>query len=568
MTEAGIAGTPALLAPLVWESLASRAGPAPSAGPVAQALRDAASLAWAAMGLGEQVVGLSPPTPSSERGSRAALQLSAIVAEATARLAAVAPSGERWAEAFAEGWAEHADLLERAARPGPPSRWDPARAGRHLAPLRALALCAVDAAGRKELAPTLAPMLDEAAGLYLGVRALRQLRLDEQAGLADPAQADASVAPDTTSARAHAAAWRHLGFEAAGALVDTWATELEGLHAQHRPPPFPVRPLDGDVRASLHAGLASLDDDPEGWEAREIYRWGFLEVNPLISTVFPHGTVLENRLRAGEVGTARVDDLLRRFEAIRFHYFDQPSSLPFDIDTFGLFARLARRATHPAEARSLLDRPLGWILANVPPDGDVPVFLTRGVEAGDGRRYITTLANSCVAVQANLLLGLLALPAPRPMDAIRRLGAHVCARFAAEGAAALTHYEALYGTHVVHEALDALAIDAPELRELVAKARARALEILAWACEGSRPSALGLAWRWLATAPPAARPLRRQGWLTELQLAQEADGGWPAAPFYRVPSRGGYGERYASRQLTTSFACLALATAIREGTSR
>jgi hypothetical protein len=322
---------------------------------------------------------------------------------------------------------------------------------------------------------------------------------------------------------------------------------------------------DPAVQGALRAGLAALDDDPEGREAREIYRWGFLDVNPLVSTVFPHGTILENRLRAGETRPLDVDALLQRYADNQFHYFDQPSALPFDTDTFGLLARLAPRASRPAEARALLERPLRWVLANVGRDGNVPVFLRRGVDADDRRRYVgVTFGNACAGVQANLLLGLLALPEARPEAAIRRLGGHLCARFAAEGAAALTHYDALYGAYVVLEGLAALEAALATrgddgAREGLAAARARAVEVLARACRSDRPSALGLAWRWLATSRPETRALRDPAWLSQILRAQEADGGWPAAPFYRVPSRGNFHEGYASRLLTTSFACLALA---------
>lgn len=560
-----VGGTPALLPLLVLAAL--RPGPDPTAGTIGAALRDATCLTWAAMALGEHVVGASPPPATRAAAPRArsdhAIRLSALVAGASARLLGAAPPGARWAPAFGEAWGDHAAHLARADAPGGPTSWEPWRAGDRLAPLSILALCALEVGGRGHLSPTLAPLLAEAAGLYLGLEALRQVRLDRAAGLADPA---ATAAPPAgwsgrgaTSARALAASWRAYGFAAVGALMEVWATELEavGPTVVVSPAPRTDRPLDD----ALRAGRAALDDDPEGREAREIYRWGFLEVNPLVSTVFPHGTILESRLRAGEARGGEVDALLRRYAANQFHYFDQPTGLPFDIDTFGLAARLAAASPDPAAARQLLEAPLGWVLANVAPDGDVPVFLTRGVDAGDGRRYISTFGNACAGVQANLLLGLLALPGPRPEAAIRRIGAHLCDRFASEGAAALAHYDALYGAYVVREALDAWAAAVPAARPGVVEARSRALEVIERACRADRPSPLELAWRWLATAAPDARPLRRGAWLTELLLAQEADGGWPAAPFYRMPSRGNHGERYASRSLTTAFACLALARA-------
>ncbi len=520
-----VEATPALLPGLVARALLG----APT--PLEAALDTVSQLAWDAITLGERAVGVAAHDPSCAPP----LQLPVLLSDATARLAAVTPTGARWPSAFARAWAEHARVLARRAV-APEER----ATEHHLGPLCALALCAAEGAGRPDLVPALAPLLDRAARLYLALRAPR------------------SHAGDVAADRALVEAWRALGFAAIAARIDAWSAALAALPCAAPPPRRTARTLE----AALRAGRAFLDDAAQADEADEVYRWGFLEVSPLASTVFPRGTVLENRVRAGESRPYEVDALLERYAANRFHYFDQRTALPFDTDTFGLMARLTRAASDPGAARRALDVPLRWVLENVSGEGDVPVFLTRGVDAGDGRRYIATLGNACAGVQANLLLGLLALAgADEALDGgIERVGAGLAMRFAERGAAGLGHYEALYGAHLVDQALAAWAATARGSRraERAAPARAQAAALIARAAAQAHPTALERAWRGLAGHADDT-------WLEPLLCAQEADGGWPAAPFYRVPSRGNHGESHGSRRITTSFACCALA---RAGASR
>ena len=366
---------PASVACLAYDALVPRVP-----GDARRAAIDAAArCTWRALLRSHASIGRCAPSGASPQG------VSELVTVAAAALAEVDPYDRSWATAYAAAWAEHAADVARAAA-GPP--WA-AGAPLSLGPIAVVITCALGAAGLPEPARSFGPALNEALAAY----------------------ASRVATPRGPGAPVHGAVWRRAGLWEVAARVEGWGSAPADVA-----PPAASREA---VAWAVASGRAALDDDPEGREALERYRWGFLEVNPLVSSVFPHGTILENRLGAGEARPGEADALVDRYERNRFHYFDQPTALPFDIDTFGLIARLCAHTARPSEVRARLDRPLAWVLANVAPDGGVPVFLTRAVDAGDGRRYISTFGNACAAVQANLLLGLLALPAPRPEAASR-----------------------------------------------------------------------------------------------------------------------------------------------------
>jgi hypothetical protein len=512
------------------------------------AVSDAIEFTWRAMALLDPGAA-NAPTPLGERTR--AIEW---IARATARIVATAPTGGTWGLTFAASFTRLARAIERT-RAEPLDRLCLATIPDRVAPLTVLVRCAFDAAGRQDLLPKSEPLLDSSFGVVESCTVQRRILADERSKIddfVDPgARLDETELRD--AANRCARAWRDLGF----ASVAAWLEEIPIEPARRRTGAVPHS--ERRIDEAIAAARTALDAAQELRESHEVYRWGFLESPKLVSSVFPEGTIVENRACAGDRVHDLVDDLFSRYRANRFHYFDAPSSLPFDVDTFGLMARLASHASDPRAARQSLERPLQWILATIEELDDVPVFLTKGVDAGDGRKYITTLGNSCSAVQASLFLGLAALGAACPADAIEFTGRRLCERFATEGCASLTHYEAPYGAWLVFQALGVMQEIAPRCSPFASAAKDVTISVLQRTSRFEYPNALELAWRCLCTHSTETRHFRDDTWIEALLRTQRIDGTWSAAPFYRVPSRGNFGEQHASRLVTTSFVMRALA---------
>ncbi len=336
----------------------------------------------------------------------------------------------------------------------------------------------------------------------------------------------------------------------ADAALPAPAAEKAVFSLSHRPQRLQV----------IDAARGYLHSDPSCHEALEIYRCGYINEAELVCRVFALGLLLEHRIAAGEACGTEVDALFEQYARNRFHYTDTPSAQPPDFDTLGLMLRLAPHAAHPERCRALLERPLGWLLANIDPDDGIPVFMTRGFDAVDEGRYVTFVPRRCAAVQAAALLGLLAFDAQRFHPTLVASGRHTLAWFARVGAGALRCYDLPYGAGIVLALADGLrrSSAAAEVDAAATAAEQRALALLDARRALGRVSPQDAALLQLACRFPAAAPLRDPAWTELLIRTQRYDGSWDSSPLYVVPSRGNLMNWYASRLATTALAYHAL----------
>lgn len=552
----------------------------------------------------------------AEGGDSPAAQVlsGAFVSRATWTLARIAGPADLSALASA-AWESHAAALSAPARWG--SAWPPGPApilddaslvawGRRFAPLNVVTAAALCAAGHPARVPEVLPLLERAAGLLQIARSMGEVTRDLARGhWSEPVARlscalgmvpDASSPPPAGAVRLAMLASRAfpdlaaaglaqsqrlladfeaLGLPRAGAAVAGLEQVFRDLWRSCAPAAPPPAAEDAEtttfevegrprIVVALEAARAYLDIDPLGRGAWEEYRHAFLGQSHLTGSVFPLASIAECRILAGDAAPEAVDGLLQRYAANRFHYFDQPTCLPFDADSFGLMARLTRYASNPEAARELLATPLAWVLHNLQPDGRVPVFMTSGVDAGDGRKYIRALGGRCATVQASLVLGLMDLEVV-DAAAVARAAAWLLHAVAEDGAAAFVYYDLPFSLLLVMEVIERLRGGSGAERwgagtaELIPAAEQRLVAMLQTRCDAGPRDALEASCLWLATRHGAARPLRRPAWITWLLQAQRTNGAWEACPFYLQPARGPYTEWYSSRLITTAFAYRALA---------
>ncbi|MCU0754671.1 MAG: hypothetical protein MUE46_06050 [Xanthomonadales bacterium] len=477
------------------------------------------------------------------------------------------------------------------------------RLGRRWAPLKGAMACALEQAGRMALWPALEPLLDEAANLFQLGRELGRIARDlarghyslaiaqllQRAGLSPAVDAPpdvnavmlAAVLPQPAAGLAAEAlarvealgtAVRALGLPMLAHWLEPLAEPYLALRDQHAavraptadPPPARtahfVLSTEPQLKQVLAAARGFLSADPDYVEAWEEYRWGFLNLPMLTCKVFPIGLILDHRVATGESCAGEIDALFERYAHNRFHYFEQPSSLPPDGDTLGLMLGLAEHAGRRAHWRTLLQEPLGWLQANVEADGRLPVFLTRGVEAGDGRAYVPVGGQHCAAVQARLLRGLIAHDATRFRGLIRDAARSVLAQVVRARGGAHWHYPVVPGASLVLELCAAL--DRQGFGIDTAPAVGVCVELLRQHAALARRSSLDAALLWLAAGTcRAAEVLRDPVLIERLIRSQHPDGGWAAEALYHVPTRGNLMTGHGSRLLSSAYVYRALCDA-------
>ncbi len=310
-----------------------------------------------------------------------------------------------------------------------------------------------------------------------------------------------------------------------------------------------------------------LRSDPTQHEAWEIYRWGYLDQAQLVCRVFPLGLLLENRIAAGDDCGKEVDGLFELYARNRFHYFDTPTMQPPDTDTLALMLRLSPHGRNVARCRQLLEVPLRWLMPCIEANGDIPVFMTRGLGADAQGPYLNMTVRRCASVQAGLLSGLLTFDAHRFEGQVATSALHTLQCFAHQGGGGLTHYDAPYGAFSILALVQALRCKAmaPALEAAATWAEHRAVELLLARRSLSRITALDAALLQLASGFPAAAALHDGDWVETLMRMQRPDGSWEGGPLYLVPIRGNRMGWYASRRVTTALAYRALNAAQAPG---
>jgi len=311
-----------------------------------------------------------------------------------------------------------------------------------------------------------------------------------------------------------------------------------------------AQPFDSSALAITMAQGYLLQDRSfqESWE---IQRQGMFGKPEVVARAFPAGTIIELLIRNGEQLPEEVDTVCDLLHASRFSYYHDSGEIFPDGDDLGLVLRLLRYSARPEQQRALLEAPLAWMEAGSTAAGVLPVWFL----PPDEELQVVLWGDTCITVQAQLVLGLLDFDASRYQAQIRATTLHICQALARVGLAANHYYVPLYSLWILGTLIARmlpLAAD-PALAASLRPTQtwlARRLER-----ELRRPlsSAQDCALRLLGSCALEIAPGLRAGWHTRIIKLQRYDGSWDAEPLFITSTRGGMPIWYSSHLVTTAI---------------
>jgi hypothetical protein len=299
-------------------------------------------------------------------------------------------------------------------------------------------------------------------------------------------------------------------------------------------------------------------------ESWEVQRRGIFGLSEMIGQAFPMGLIVELLCAQGHVLTEPINTIFSTLQQAGFRYYPHPH-LPPDTDDLGLLLRLYPYSPQPALHREMLQAPLNWLQESLRQTGEIPVWLETGVTAPEQQPPVALWGHRCAAVEANLLLGLIAYDALEYKEIIERGVASLNERWSSRGLSATAHYVPAYSLWVTWELLAKLP---PALSERDGESREQfqqtIFHLLEREAARSRLSPQEAAFLILACLTGGTgleeklQMLLRPAWPLRLYQSQRYDGSWAAEPLYGTPTRGEFSAWYSSRLVTTAFCYHAL----------
>jgi hypothetical protein len=327
-----------------------------------------------------------------------------------------------------------------------------------------------------------------------------------------------------------------------------------------KPPPNFFRPAYNPLPSAINMAERYLLADPDFRESWEVQRGGAFGVPEMTARVFPSGLIVEILSLHGHNMSAVVDDIFTRAQAIGFKYFDF-AEMPPDTDDLGLLLRLHRYWPQPAAQQTTLQAPLQRLIQSVGADGQIPVWLT-GPDTP--RQSMALWGKECVAVEANVLLGLLDFDPANYEQLIVRAVKSLTQRWRTRGWGALGHYVPPYWLWRGFELLGKLKQSSFcfRLETELASLQNSLGNHLKRAGLQTNPTPQTAAFLSLAALSPGNTDKGRfdPRWQTLLVKTQRYDGSWAGEPLYSTPTRGELATWYSSRTVTTAFCYHALKT--------
>lgn len=308
-------------------------------------------------------------------------------------------------------------------------------------------------------------------------------------------------------------------------------------------------------RAEKHL-LADLTF-PESWE-----RQRFFSAQPpaeFFSRAFPMSTILECLCAHGHPLTPQVDAVFHILDTSHYAYYEGLPPLP-DCDEHAFLMRLFRFSSQAAEQRASIERGLPWLLANVSPTGEVPIFWLHSTSVPPPDPW-PLWGNHCVAITANVLWGLIEYDYGRYQALIEKITGALVERLIQVGFGPLGYYlppYALWRTFAWLARLQAQPLSAGQHAQIAQLQPVLLARLAREKAEAASPQTA--AWLTLACLGHTARPSFDPAWVTTLLKSQRYDGSWEAEPFFLTMHYSGQPFWYSSRLVTTAFCYHALQT--------
>ena len=324
-------------------------------------------------------------------------------------------------------------------------------------------------------------------------------------------------------------------------------------------------PVKDSLAHAIKAAEGYLLSDHTFRESWEVQRYVLDDKPEVTCRAFPSGFILEILGANGLDLAEQVDEVFGTLHGNDFRYYDR-FDIPPDTDDLGLLLRLFPYSGRKDAQREMLARPLHWLESNVLPTGEIPVYLTEGVDVpiAPANRWAT----HCISVESNLLLGLIDYDWQRYQALIDRSALNLFDRLLQNGLGLTTNYDLLYALWVLSRLLAQLSARplGAAVRERLEPAGAAVRQRLAQAAKRRFASPQDAAFLTLACLEDhPGESLFRPQWITVLFKNQRFDGSWEPEPFYPTVNRGGLPTWYASRSITTAFCYHALQTYCRRG---
>ncbi|MCB9076047.1 MAG: hypothetical protein H6631_00475 [Anaerolineaceae bacterium] len=297
-------------------------------------------------------------------------------------------------------------------------------------------------------------------------------------------------------------------------------------------------------------------------ESWEVQRRGVFNVPEMIGRAFPAGFITEILSRYGHNMAQSIDMVFETLAATGFRYYNH-DHLPPDADDVGLALRLLPYSPQPERHRAMLQAPAELLAARISPAGEIPVWLVTGAEP-DSTRFVSLWGNTCAAVSANALLGLMSYDRSRYQPLIDKCADNLFNDISQKGVGAGWHYKPLYTIWIIFELMAHLP--AQSMRVGLARNRPAAAQILTERFKEEvqryhvtpQDAALLSLVCLSAGAPDEVKALFKADWITILTKTQRYDGCWPGEPLYGTPTRGELATWYASNSVTTALCYHAL----------
>lgn len=306
--------------------------------------------------------------------------------------------------------------------------------------------------------------------------------------------------------------------------------------------------------------------DPTFKESWEVQRRGIFGVAEVTGKAFPTGLIAEILSWHGHDMSKTVDAVFETLQTTGFRYYNL-NRMPPDTDDIALLLRLYPYSRQPKAHRKILKTPLHWLQDNIDEAGEIPVWLTPNKFDRDDRLSVVSLwGKSCLAVETNVLLGLIDYDWSRYRPLIIKSAANLFERLADQGLNEVRHYIPLYGLWAAFELICKLSAKpiTPTLQHQIDAATTLLLNRLH--IEAKRRSISPQEAAFLTAIclspvlPEPAQSLFNPNWITLLGKKQRYDGSWAGEPLFGTPTRGDLAAWYTSRSVTTVFCYHALKT--------
>lgn len=299
-------------------------------------------------------------------------------------------------------------------------------------------------------------------------------------------------------------------------------------------------------------------------ESWEVQRRGVFGVPEMIGRAFPAGFIAEILGRYGHDMTQSMDLVFETLAATGFRYYNH-DHLPPDADDVGLALRLLPYSFQPERHRAILQAPVELLTARILPTGEIPVWLATETETHDNR-FVSLWGNSCAAVSANALLGLMSYDQIKYQSLIEKCAGKLFDDVGQRGVGAGWHYVPLYTIWIMCELMaqmqaQPMAAGVEQNRQVAGQTLTEHFKVEVQRYQVTPQDAALLSLICLSPGAPAeVKALFKADWITILTKTQRYDGGWPGEPLYGTPTRGELATWYASSSVTTALCYHALKT--------